>query len=123
MARWPTIVPFGILTVASAGSTVSLAANCGPLGGQQGTDWKNPPVPGTSLRQIILMNADSSATAFLLPRGSTASGNPENIMAIIPAGGIIYIPNGQPFENGILPENFVIDGSAGCVVYGCGIIS
>src|ERR1019366_9165727 len=123
-ARWQVIVPLGTLTVSGAGSTVLLSANCGPLGGQTGTDWKNPPVPGQSFRQIMLINADSGGNAFLLPRGSTASGNPGNIITIIPSGGLpIYIPSGQPFENGILPENFVLDCDAACTVYGFGILS
>lgn len=124
MARWPVIVPLGTLTISTAGTTIPLSTNCGPLGGQTGTDWKNPPVPGQSLRQIMLINADSGGNAFLLPRGSTAQGNPENIIALIPSGGLpIYIPNGQPLENGILPENFVLDCDTGCTVYGFGILS
>src|ERR1017187_1506470 len=122
MTRWNTLVPLGNLVVSGAGTTISLAANCGPLGGQTGTDWNNPPVPGQSLRQIILTNA-GGGIAYLLPRGNTASANPSNILLSIPSGATVYIPNGQPFENGILPENFVLDGSAACTVYGCGILS
>ena len=120
--RWNTLVPLGNLAVTAAGTTVSLAANCGPLQGQVGTDWKNQPVPGQTLRQIILTNA-GAGIAYLLPRGNTASANPGNILLSIPSGATVYIPNGQPFENGILPENFVLDGSAACTVYGCGILS
>lgn len=123
MARWPTLVPLGTLTLATPGTTVSLAANCGALGGQTAAPGSNAGVSGTPLRQIILTNSTASTNAFLLPRGSTASGNPGNIIACIPGGATIAIPYGQPFEGGILPENFVLDCSAACTVYGCGILS
>jgi hypothetical protein len=58
-----------------------------------------------------------------LPRGSTASANPGNIIAAIMPLQQITIPNGQPFEGGILPENFCVDGGAAVTVYGCGVIS
>lgn len=126
MARWPTLVPLGNLVVSAAGSTVLLSSNCGPLAGQiSGPNYLNPPVPGTPLRQIILTNtaAAGGAVAYLLPRGNTAAANPGNIlMAIIPQQ-TVAIPNGMPFENGILPENLCVDGSAAVTVYGCGVIS
>lgn len=123
MARWPTLVPLGNLAVTAAGSTVLLSANCGPLAGKIGAPGSNAGVPGTPLRQIILTNSSTTATAYLLPRGSTASANPGNIIAAIMPLQQITIPNGQPFEGGILPENFCVDGSAAVTVYGCGVIS
>jgi len=123
MARWPTLVPLGNLAVTAAGSTVLLSANCGPLAGQIGAPGSNAGVPGTPLRQIILTNSSTTATAYLLPRGSKASANPGNIIAAIMPLQQITIPNGQPFEGGILPENFCVDGSAAVTVYGCGVIS
>lgn len=123
MARWPTLVPLGNLAVTAAGSTVLLSANCGPLAGQIGAPGSNAGVPGTPLRQIILTNSSTTATAYLLPRGRTASANPGNIIAAIMPLQQITIPNGQPFEGGILPENFCVDGSAAVTVYGCGVIS
>lgn len=121
MAKWPVLVPLGAMAVSAAGTTVSLAVNCGPLGGQIG-NYQNPTAPGQALRQIILTNK-GTGNAFLLPRGSTASGNAGNIMAYIPSGATVSIPYGMPFENGILPENFVLDGDAACTVYGCGVLS
>ena len=125
MARWPTLVPLGNLAVSAAGSTVLLSANCGPQSGQIGAPGSNAGLPGTPFRQIILTNpaAVAGATAYLLPRGNTASANPGNIILAIPPQQTIAVPHGQPFEGGILPENFCIDGSAAVTVYGCGIVS
>ena len=123
MARYATLVPLGNLVVSGAGSTVLLSVNCGPLAGQLGAPGSNAGVPGTPLRQIILTNSSTTATAYLLPRGSVASSAPGSIIAAIMPGATITIPNGQPFEGGILPENFCIDGSAAVTVYGCGILS
>lgn len=123
MARWPTLVPLGNLAVTSAGSTVLLSANCGPLAGQLGAPGSGAGVPGTALRQIILTNSSSTATAYLLPRGSNFSSNPGNVIAAIMPLQTIAIPHGQPFEGGILPENFCVDGGAAVTVYGCGVIS
>jgi hypothetical protein len=117
------LVPLGTLTLTAAGTTVSLAVNCGPLAGQVITQNAPLPLPGTPLRQVILTNATAATNAFLLPRGMTAAGNPASILACIPGGATLAIPYGQPFEGGILPENFVLDCSAACVVYGCGILS
>jgi hypothetical protein len=124
------LVPFGALTVTTPGTTIPLSTNCGPLAGQVGnpTSYTNPPVPGTPLRQITLTNSNATPgnAVALLPRGSTFTGNPGNVIAYIPGGATITIPQGQPFENGILPENFVLDIAAGTgpiVVYGCGVIS
>ena len=123
MARYATLVPLGNLVVSGAGSTVLLSVNCGPLAGQLGAPGSNAGVPGTPLRQIILTNSSTTATAYLLPRGSVASSAPGSIIAAIMPGATIAIPYGQPFEGGILPENFCIDGSAAVTVYGCGILS
>jgi hypothetical protein len=122
--RWPTIVPLGLLTLVTPGTNVNLAVNCGSLGGQV-QDQGTPQViayPGTPLRQLVLTNT-GSGTAFLMPKGKTALGNPTQILAAIPSGATIYLPNGQPFEGGFLPENYDLDCSAGCSVYGCGIIN
>ena len=120
--RYATLVPLGALGVSAASTTILLSANCGSLQGKTGTSFTDPPVPGTPFRQLILTNA-GNGNAFLLPRGKTAAGNPELIIAYIKAGTTIYLPNGQPFEGGILPENFCLDGDAACTVYGCGILS
>jgi hypothetical protein len=122
--RWPTIVPLGKLNPTGPGTTVNLALNCGSLGGQvqnQGT----PQViayPGTPLRQLVLTNT-GAGTAFLMPKGQQAANRPDLILAAIPSGSILYLPNGQPFEGGFLPENYDLDCSAACTVYGCGIIN
>lgn len=124
--RWPTLVPLGQITVAAAGTPVSMAVNCGSLGGQTWTvpyNYDNPPISGTPLRQVIITN-QGGGNIYILPRGYTASANPNFIIACIPAGVTLAIPQGQPFENGILPENFVIDAdTSGAILYGCGIIS
>lgn len=127
MARWTTLVPLGKIS-GTGGTPVALSTNCGALGGQVGSpqSYSNPPVPGTPLRQIIL-TADSGNTGqvYLLPRGNTLAANPANVLACIPKGATVAIPYGQPFEGGILPENFVLDSDAtdAFVVYGCGILS
>jgi hypothetical protein len=102
---------------------VLLSANCGPLQGTSGpiTNYNNPPLPGQPLRQIIL--TATVAPAVLLPRGMTLAANPGSVIAYLPAGIPVSIPQGQPFENGILPENFCLDSTDTCVVYGCGILS
>lgn len=129
MSRYTTLVPLGAITVTATGTTTLLSVNCGPLAGQVGNpqSYTNPPVPGTPLRQIILTNSSATATdiAFLLPRGMTAVANPGSILAAIIPGQTIAIPYGQPFEGGILPENFCLDIAAGTnvVVYGSGILS
>ena len=126
MTRWATLVPLGKIS-GTGGTPVSLAVNCGPLAGQiSGANYLSPPVPGTPLRQIIL-TADGGNTGqvYLLPRGSSLGSNPGNVLACIPKGETVAIPWGQPFEGGILPENFVLDsdGTDAFVVYGCGILS
>jgi hypothetical protein len=110
------------MTVTATGTTTSLAVNCGPLAGQIATPGSNAGVAGTALRQIILTS--TVGNAYLLPRGSTAAGNPGNILAYLPKDVPVAIPYGQPFEGGILPENFCLDAdTSSTIVYGCGIIS
>jgi len=121
--RWPVLVPFGLISLATPGTTVSLAVNSGPLGGQVGGTFQSPPISGQALRQIVLTNTGTTGVAYLLPLGQTASSNPGNIFCAIPPGQTVYLPSGQPFENGLLPENYVLDCSAICTVYGCGILS
>lgn len=121
---WPTIVPLGKITLSGAGSTVNLAVNCGPMGGQiqnQGTP-QVVAIPGTPFRQLVLTYI-GAGTGFLMPKGKTAAGNPTLIIAVLVNNVPLYLPNGQPFEGGFLPENFDLDCSAGGVVYGCGIIN
>lgn len=126
-ARWPTLVPLGGLVVSAQGTTVLLSANCGPLGGQiSGTNYLSPAVAGTPLRQLILTSPSANTVGVvLLPRGNTFTGNPGNVIAYIGPGQTVAIPYGQPFENGILPENFCLDVAAAgtATIYGCGIIS
>lgn len=124
--RWSTLVPLGKITVA-AGTTQPLDVNCGALGGQV-TDITKPLASqpkGTPLRQIILTaDKGNGGQIYLLPNGYKASTGPQFILACIPPGDTVVIPTGQPFENGILPENFVLDADTGTnIVYGCGILS
>lgn len=123
MARWPTLVPLGSLAVSTQGTTVLLSANCGPLGGQLGAPGSGAGVPGTPFRQIILTATGNDAV--LMTRGSTFTGTVGNVVAYLPKGIPVAIPNGQPFEGGILPENYCIDvpAAAASTVYGCGILS
>ena len=119
--RFPNVCPLGKLTVTAAGTTLSLSANCGPLGSQIGGTQSNPPTPGTALREINL-TADKANTGqvFLLPRGYTASANPGLILAVILPGQTVALPHGQS-QFGLLPENFVLDtDTASQSVYGCG---
>ena len=122
MARWPVLVPLGQLSI-TGGTALLLSTNCGPLSGQISPIG----LPGQTLRQIILTNTAAAAAGnvYLLPRGSTFAANPGNVIACIMPGQTQTIPGGQPFENGILPENFVLDSDSGKspVAYGCGIIS
>ena len=62
---------------------------------------------------------------MLMTRGSTFTGTVGNVVAYLPKGIPVAIPHGQPFEGGILPENFCIDvpAAAASTVYGCGILS
>ncbi|MGA9566852.1 MAG: hypothetical protein WBS19_15105 [Candidatus Korobacteraceae bacterium] len=114
MARWPVLVPLGQLSV-TGGRPLLLSTNCGPLGGQAGTDWKNPPLSGTPFRQITLTNTAGAGAGnlYLLPRGSTFASNPGIVIACILPGQTMPIPYGQPLENGILPENFALDSDSG----------
>lgn len=121
--RWNTLVPLGLITLTAAGTTVSLAVNCSPLQGQTGGTQASPPVSGQALRQLILTNTAATGIAYLLPRGQTAAANPGNVFCAIGPGQTVYIPNGHSFENGLLPENYVLDCSAACTVYGCGVLS
>lgn len=119
MAKYVTLVPLGKIS-GTGGTPVPLSVNCGQL---QGTIAG---VPGQALRQIIL-TADGGNTGqvYLLPRGSSLGSNPGNVLAMIPKGGTISIPYGQPFEGGILPENFVLDSDStdAFIAYGCGVLS
>lgn len=123
-SAYPVIVPLGKLTLTGAGTTVNLAVNCGPQAGQvqnQGTPLVIA-LPGKPFRQLILTNV-GAGVAYLMPRGQQAALRPDLIMLAIPSGATIALPAGQPFENAFLPENFDLDCSAGCSVYGCGIIN
>ena len=126
--RYNTLVPIGQITV-TGGTPVALDVNCGALGGQlqSSTTFQPSAVPGQALRQVILTNsaASSGGNVYLLPVGKTFAANPTLVFACIQPGQTLAIPNGQPFENGILPENFVLDSDSGKspVVYGLGILS
>lgn len=119
MARYVTLVPLGAITVSATGTTTNMAVNCGPLSGQVSPIG----LPGQTLRQIILTS--TVGNAYLLPRGKKASDSSGAfILAYLPKGVPVSIPNGQPFEGGILPENFDLDADASnTIIYGCGILS
>jgi hypothetical protein len=58
-----------------------------------------------------------------MPRGSTFSANPDQVIAIIaPNNTPVPIPYGPMPGNGLLPENFCLDtDTAGNAVFGYGI--
>jgi hypothetical protein len=120
MAQFNALVPLGKLSVATAGTTIPLSTNCGPYGGSA-----SPNVPGNAWRGFMLQAAPgNSANIYLLPRGSTASANPGNILAVIGPGGSLVFPQSSMSGVGVLPENFVLDmdGSGTQVVYGYGTL-
>ena len=121
-SEYNSLVPIGKVTVSTPGTTVPLSINCGPYGGQAGSDWRNPPVPGNAWRYCEIQSDPTSAgNLYVLPRGKTASANPEAIMAVIPIGGSIPFPTGLMSGAGILPENFVLDTDTGpSIAYGFG---
>ena len=123
-SAYPVMVPLGKITLTGPGTTVNLAVNCGPQAGQ--TQNQGTPnviaLPGKPFRQLILTNAGAGGV-FIMPRGFQAALRPDLIMGYIPSGQTQAFPNGQPFENAVLPENIDLDCSAACVVYGCGIIN
>lgn len=110
MAQYGAFVPIGQLAITTPGDTVPLSFNCGPYGGQQGTDWKNPPVPGNAWRGMeIQADPANSGNLYLLPRGKTAAGDPGSILAKIGPGGSLPFPAASMMGVGFTPENFVID--------------
>jgi len=122
-----SLVPFGKMAITAAGTTTPLSVNCGPLGGEiQGADYTRPAVPGARVHQITLQSiSTNSGILYLLPRGKTASANPESVIAIIGIGGGITIPSGIMLTDAMLPENFVLDTDASSgtqYCYGFGVI-
>ena len=121
MSQYNALVPLGALVVTTPGATVLLSANCGPYGGQQGTDWKNIPVPGNAWRGFMLQSdPGSGGNLYLLPRGKTAAGNPEAILGVIGPGGSLMFPMSTMTGVGVTPENFCLDGVG--TAYGYGVL-
>src|SRR6266568_5746457 len=108
-----SLVPLGKIAITAAGTPSPLSQNCGPLAGQiGGSNYLNPPIPGSLLRQVTIQSATTnSGNLYLLPRGKTATGNPESILLQIGIGGAATSPSGLMSES-ILPENFVLDTDA-----------
>lgn len=119
MSYFPNIQPLGTLTVSAPGTTTLLSANCGSLGGNTVGTQSNPPLPGTRLRGIVLQaplslpSGTNVGNVYVLTRGSTFTGNPGNVIAVIAPGSTVSIPYGVLIENGILPENFCLDADTG----------
>ena len=109
--RYANLVPLGRCPVTAAGSPGQLYYNCGPLGGQTAAPGSNAGVPGTAIQQFTLQAGNNSGNLYLLPRGKTAAGNPEAIMAILFPTGSITFPAGLGGP-GLLPENLVMDTDA-----------
>lgn len=113
MAQYPSFIPLGRLAITAAGTTTLLSANCGPYGGQAGGSWQNPPLPGNAWRGMeIQADPSNSGDIYLLPRGKTAAGNPEAIMAKIGPGGSLPFPASSMIGCGFTPENFCLDTDA-----------
>lgn len=125
MSKYPNIQPLGKIVVTTAGTPVLLSTNCGPMAGGASGSSANPPLPGSAFRAIVLQSPATGNTlnVYLLPRGNTATGNPGNIIGILYASGsTLVVPYVGIIENGILPENFVLDAdTSGNFVYGYGI--
>src|SRR6185437_4382035 len=123
--RFANLVPLGKIAIAAAGSPAALSQNCGPLGGQKGTNWQAIPVPGTACQQFTIQAAAANGgNLYLLPRGNTASANPSAIMAVLSPGSAITFPAGLAGP-GLLPENMVLDTDAGSgtqYAYGYGVL-
>jgi hypothetical protein len=121
-SRFPTVQPLGTLTISAPGTTTLLSANCGPQqGGNSGT-FVNPPSPGSAFSGISLQAPSQNVgNVYLLTRGSTFLGNPNNVVGIIQPGTNFALPY-VPLANGFLPENFCLDtDTGGNVCYGYGI--
>lgn len=118
----PNIVPLGQLKVTSAGTPISMALNCGSLGGGVGT-IAAPALAGTALRQVVLTApAANTLLVYILPRGKTKT-NTDAIIAAINPGQTISLPQGVMTAAGFLPENFVVDAdTSNNMVYGCGFL-
>lgn len=122
MTQFNALVPLGKITIASAGATQLLSVNCGNYGGQTGV-YPTIPVPGNAWRGVeIQVDPASGGNVYLLPRGKTASANPEAIMAKIGPGGSLVFPQSTMNGVGILPENFCLDTDSSATVYGYGTL-
>src|ERR1700722_6504658 len=89
--RYANVVPFGRCVVSAAGTTTSLAVNCGPLGGQIPSGPGPSPavlaVPGTACQQFTLQaDVGNSGNLYLMPRGQTAAANPGTILCVLGPG-------------------------------------
>ena len=120
---WSNVVPLGKLTVATAGTTIPLSTNCGPLAGQVSGTQQSPNRPGQALRQIqIQADAGNTKNIYVLPRGKTLASNANEIIAALAPGQTVPIPHGISVGSGYLPENFVLDTDTnGNIAYGYGI--
>lgn len=119
--RYSNIIPLGKITVTTAGTPVALSINCGPLGGQIGTSYQSPPLPGIALRQMVLTAlAANTLMVYLLPRGYTKNDTGLIIAALNP-GQTLSLPQGFLAGESFLPENFVVDAdTSGSIIFGCG---
>ena len=125
MTQYNGLVPLGKLSI-TPGTPTPLSTNCGRYGGEQGTDWKNPPVPGNAWRGMeIQADPSNDVNIYLLPRGKTVAANPESILASIGPGGSLQFPSSSMLSVGILPENFALDADTSVnpqVAYGYGTL-
>ena len=123
MSQYTSFVPLGKLAITAAGTTTSLSYYCGNYGGQGASGSY---VPGNAWRAMVLeADPGNSGSIYLLPRGKTASANPEAIFAKIGVGGSISFPYGIMSGVGFTPENFVLDTDASSgtqYVYGYGVL-
>lgn len=109
------LVPLGKITVAAAGTPVSLAVNSGnlmPTAGQ---------LQVTALRGLLISaDAGNTKNVYLVPSGDTASGNAGSILlALAPGQSAFFPPPGVSLQ--FYPEQLSVDAdTSGGIAYACG---
>lgn len=121
-APYSGMLPLGKFTIAAAGTTQLLTANCGS---QNQSSLATQGVIPTKVYRYVQLQAPTSNTGniFLLPKGNTAAANPGNILAIVPPGATVPIPPGTIARGSIALDSFCLDtDTSGSVCYGMAIV-
>lgn len=110
------LVPLGKITIAAAGTTQLLTVNTGPQAARG--------IPTKTVRQLIFTaDAANAGQVFLLPAGKTAAANPGSIIAVVPKGAGVAIPQGVMLAGSIALDSYCLDtDTAAQVVYACGVV-